>query len=176
MGDFNSLAPGDDLKGSRLLRYLIEIDKLRAQSPEEAVGYPHLDFVVPPNLRFLEPLLLQIPRSNLLSELFDKVVSLYTARGTMRLLRNAGYVDCFRRVSPYARGFTCPARMPSGRIDYIIASPELAGRLSDCYVLTEGDGVYGYEASDHLPVVAEFGEVVGAAPAVGQHELVADIR
>jgi len=174
MGDFNSIAPGDDLKGSRLLRYLIEVDKFYAQRPVEAVGHPHLDFVVPPDLRFLEPLLLQIPRSHLLSTLFDGALSLYVARGTIRLLRKAGYVDSFRRASPHATGFTCPARMPAGRIDYIMASPELAERLSTCYVLAEGNGVYGYEASDHLPVVAEFGEAVGNSGDKQALELVAD--
>jgi endonuclease/exonuclease/phosphatase family metal-dependent hydrolase len=177
MGDFNSIAPGDDLKGSRLLRYLIKMDRLHAQNPEEAAGHPHLNFVVPPSLRFLDPLLLQIPRSRLLSALFDRAVSLYTARGTLRLLRNAGYVDSFRRASPHSSGFTCPARAPSGRIDYIMASPELAGRLAACYVLTEGDGVFGYQASDHLPVLAEFGEAVGGVGRdAGEQELVADIR
>ena len=46
------------------------------------------------------------------------------------------------------------------RIDYIFASPELAERLSASYVVTKGNGLHGDEASDHLPVVAEFGERV----------------
>jgi exodeoxyribonuclease III len=178
MGDFNSIAPGDTLKGSRLLRYLIEMDARHSQSPQEAVGHTHLNFVVPPALRFLNPLLLQVPRSRLLCALFDGALSLYTARGTMALLRKAGYVDSFRSASPYARGFTCPARAPAGRIDYIMASPELAGRITDCYVLTEGNGVYGYQASDHLPVVAEFGEAVGQRrdTITTTPELVGDVR
>lgn len=167
MGDFNSIAPGDELKGSRLLRYIVELSTRYRRNPQNrmAVGEPYLNFIVPPHLRFLNPFLLQIPRSRLLSALFDGALFFYTDRGTIRLLCNAGYVDSFRRASPHATGFTCPASMPAGRIDYIMASPELAERLSACYVLDEGNGVCGYEASDHLPVVAEFGE------AVGQHNL-----
>ncbi|HEV2580648.1 MAG TPA: hypothetical protein VGT44_07320, partial [Ktedonobacteraceae bacterium] len=151
----------------------VEIDARRRQSQQNSqiehdlIGHPHLDFVVPPALRFLDPLLLQVPRSRLLSALFDRALSLYTARGTMRLLRKSGYVDSFRHFRPRALGFTCPARAPAGRIDYIMASPQLAIRLSDCYVLSEGNGVSGYQASDHLPVVAEFGEPIAtrlAAP------------
>ncbi len=163
MGDFNSLAPGDTLKASRLLRYLVDMDELRRTKPHESVGHPHLDFVVPPSLRFLEPLLRLIARNALLRAMFDGAGSLYVARGTIRLLREAGYVDSFRRVNARAWGFTCPAKVPAGRIDYIFASPELAGRLSSCYVVTEEDGVPGEEASDHLPVLAEFGESVSAA-------------
>lgn len=176
MGDFNSIAPGDKLKGSRLLRYLMEISTRYHRNPKDVEGHPQLDFVVPPYLRFLNPILSRIPRSRSLSALFDSALSLYVARGTMRLLLKAGYIDSFRRISPNASGFTCPARAPAGRIDYIMASPELAGRLANCYVLTEGEGVYGYEASDHLPIVAEFGEAVGTPDATQAPALVADMQ
>lgn len=158
IGDFNSLAPGDKLKGSRLLRYLVQMDEQHRTKPHESVGHPHLDFVVPPSLRFLEPLLRVTARSAFLSTLFDGAGSLYVARGTIRLLSSAGYTDCFRRVNERIEGFTCPARAPAGRIDYIFASPELAPRLSSCYIVTAAEGVRGEQASDHLPVVAEFGE------------------
>ncbi len=161
MGDFNSLAPGDTFKASRLLRYLANMDELHHAMPHESAGHPNLDFVVPPSLRFLEPLLRVVPRSALLSALFDGAGSLYVSRGTIRLLRRAGYVDSFRHIHQHAWGFTCPAKAPAGRIDYIFASPELAGRLSSCSVVTEGNTIHGDEASDHLPVLAEFGECVG---------------
>ena len=160
MGDFNSLAPGDALKGSRLLRYLIIQDERRKKNPQDSIGNPHLNFVVPPLLRFLDPVLRLIPRSNLLSAIFDEAGSLYVARGTIRQLRKAGYVDSFRRINPHAWGFTCPSQAPAGRIDYIFASPELAARLSACQVVTEGNAVRGDQASDHLPVLAEFGEKI----------------
>ena len=79
------------------------------------------------------------------------------------MMRSAGYVDCFRRVHPGEWGFTCPAGSPAGRIDYIFASPEMAERLLHCDVVTEGEGVHGEDASDHFPVVAEFGVPVADA-------------
>jgi endonuclease/exonuclease/phosphatase family metal-dependent hydrolase len=162
IGDFNSIAPGDRLKASILLRYLLEMDRRHQQNPDAHRAYPNLDFVVPEPVRFLNPLLRVIPRSKLLSALFDETGSLYAPRGSIALLYKAGYVDCFRCMNPHGWGFTCPARAPAGRIDYIFASPELAARLSACEVITEGNGVRGEEASDHLPVVADFGESVKA--------------
>ena len=163
IGDFNAIAPGDRLKASILLRYLLDMDRRHQQNPDARPGYPNLDFVVPEPIRFLNPLLRVIPRSKLLSALFDRTGSLYAPRGSTALIYKAGYVDCFRYMNPHAWGFTCPARAPAGRIDYIFASPELAGRLSACEVVTEGNGLRGEEASDHLPVVADFGESVATA-------------
>jgi endonuclease/exonuclease/phosphatase family metal-dependent hydrolase len=162
MGDFNSIAPGDRLKAGTLLRYLVEMDRRRQINPSASVGHPYLDFVVPAPLRFLNPLLRATPRSKLLSAFFDEAGWLYAPHGSIRLLRKAGYIDCFRRMNPGSSGFTCPADAPAGRIDYIFASPELAEQLSACSVITEGNGLRGDEASDHLPVVAEFGKNVGA--------------
>src|SRR5215470_5347261 len=160
MGDFNALAPGDRLKASILLRYLVEMDRRHQQNPHDNVGHPYLDFVVPAPLRFLNPLLQLIPRSKLLCALFDEAGSLYAPRGSISLFRKAGYIDCFRRVNPYAWGFTCPSDAPAGRIDFIFASPELAEHLAACKLVTEGNGSRADEASDHLPVFAEFGESV----------------
>jgi endonuclease/exonuclease/phosphatase family metal-dependent hydrolase len=158
LGDFNAIAPGDRLKASALLRYLVAIDLRHQQNPHAAFGHPNLDFVVPAPLRFLDPLLRVIPSNKVLSALFDWAGSLYAPRGSMSMLRKAGYIDCFRFTNPKDPGFTCPAASLAGRIDYIFASPELAERLSACHVVTEGNGLRGEEASDHLPVVAEFGE------------------
>src|SRR6266487_951075 len=175
MGDFNAIAPGDRLKASILLRYLVDIDRRHRHNPYATIGHPYLNIVVPASLRFLNPLLRVIPRSKLLCALFDEVGSLYAPRGSIRLLSKAGYFDCFRRMNPYAQGFTCPARAPAGRIDFIFASPELAERLSASKVITKGDGLRSDEASDHLPVVAEFGKSVedqikSIAPAMGFDE------
>jgi endonuclease/exonuclease/phosphatase family metal-dependent hydrolase len=157
MGDFNAIAPGDRLKASVLVRYLAEMDLRHSKNPHTAVGHPNLDFVVPEPLRFLNPLLRVIPRSRALCALFDQAGSLYAPRGSIGMLRKAGYIDCFRYTNPHDPGFTCPAAAPAGRIDYIFASPEIAGRLSRCCVVMEGNGLRGDEASDHLPIVAEFG-------------------
>ena len=160
MGDFNAIAPGDRLKASALLRYLVAMDLQYRRNPHVDDGHPNLDAVVPEPLRFLYPLLRVIPNNKVLSALFDWAGSLYAPRGSISLLRKAGYIDCFRLKNPNDPGFTCPAASLSGRIDYIFASPELAERLSASYVVAEGNGLHSDEASDHLPVFAEFGERV----------------
>jgi endonuclease/exonuclease/phosphatase family metal-dependent hydrolase len=162
IGDFNAIAPGDRLKASILLRYLLDMDRRHQQNPDANAEYPNLEFVVPEPVRFLNPLLRVIPRSKLLSALCDGAGSLYAPRGSIALLYKAGYVDCFRHMNPHAWGFTCPARAPAGRIDFIFASPELAGRLSASEVVIEGNGLRSEEVSDHLPVVADFGGSVEA--------------
>ena len=155
MGDFNSMAPGDSFKASFLLRYVVQMDQKR-RTIGTADGNPHLDFVVPRPLRFLNPLLRIIPRSMLLSSLFDFAASLYAPRGTIALLQSAGYVDSYRKVHAHAFGFTCPSVAPAGRIDFIFANPLLAERLETCYTVVDGENLAGNEASDHLAVSATF--------------------
>ena len=156
MGDFNALAPGDRFKASRLLGYLLEIERRwKGRVPVQS-GHPSLNGVVPPPLRFLYPLLNLIPRSRVLSVLFDEAGSLYAPRTSIRLLRTAGYIDCFRQQNPRAWGFTCPAANPAGRIDYLFANPTLAARLTTCKVVDGNDEVRGKDASDHLPVMGDF--------------------
>ena len=163
MGDFNTIAPGDRLKASALLRYLIIMDQHYRRNPYEDFGHPNLDSVVPKPLRFLYPFMDAFTHSKILCALLDRTGSLYASRGSISRLRKAGYIDCFRLKNPKASGFTCPAASLAGRIDYIFASPELAERLSASYVVIEGNGFRGDEASDHLPVFAEFGEGVQVA-------------
>lgn len=163
MGDFNAIAPGDRLQASALLRYILIKDQEERHNPYVDPGHPSLDSVIPERLRFLYPWMKTISRSKPLSALLDKTSSLYTGRGSISLLRKAGYIDCFRVKNPQDPGFTCPAGSLAGRIDYIFASPELAERLSACYRITEGNGLRGEEASDHLPVVAEFAELAEIA-------------
>ncbi len=159
MGDFNALAPGDPFKAHFLLQYLVDLDRRYKANPMSIDGLPHLNFVVPPQLRIFNPLLRIIPRSRLLSTLFDGAASVYAPRGSIALLRGAGYVDSYRNMHPARWGFTCPAIAPAGRIDYIFASPELGQRLLECDVLTGADGLSGSAASDHLPVLAEYSPV-----------------
>lgn len=155
MGDFNSLAPGDAFVASDLLRYIVGLDEQR-QANHDGDGNPYLEFVVPRRLRFLNPFLRTIPHNNLLRAGFNALAYCYDARDTVRLLDKTGYVDCYRQMHPQARGFTCPAALPAGRIDYIFADPIMAQRLHNCYVINEGDGVRGSDASDHLAVAAEY--------------------
>ncbi|HLZ62371.1 MAG TPA: endonuclease/exonuclease/phosphatase family protein [Ktedonosporobacter sp.] len=156
MGDFNSLAPGDSFKASNLLRYIVQMDTQRNDSALFD-GNPQLNSVVPPQLRFLNPLLRAIPRSKVLTNLFDAAATFYAPRASIRLIREVGYVDCYRQAHPGEEGFTCPAAAPAGRIDYIFASPDVASRLEDCYEIVEGDGMPGNHASDHLAVAASLG-------------------
>ncbi|HEX7733245.1 MAG TPA: endonuclease/exonuclease/phosphatase family protein [Ktedonobacteraceae bacterium] len=160
LGDFNALAPGDQLRVSRLLSYLVAVDQRykKMGRAHELVhnGTPSLDYVIPPALRFLRPLLQVIPRSRVLSALCNEAGSLYVPRASIGLLLDAGYVDCFRYKNPRAWGFTCPAANPAGRIDYLFANSLLATRLSACKVVEGNDEVRGKDASDHLPVVADF--------------------
>lgn len=160
MGDFNALAPGDKMKASNLLRYLIDLEKRRkcqgqaSDAPND--GHPYLNYVVPPQLRVFNPLLRLIPRSRVLCRLFDEAGSWYAPRRSIGLLRASGYVDCFRYINPRAWGFTCPAEAPAGRIDYLFANPLLATRLAACKVVKGDQSVEAREASDHLPVMADF--------------------
>ncbi len=159
MGDFNTMAPGDPFEASKLLHYIVQLDE-RYQSNTTKLrqdGHPHLNFVVPASLRLFKPLLRFIAKNKPLSTFFNVAASFYAPRGTIAMIRSAGYVDCFRSMNPYVEGFTCPSAAPAGRIDFIFASPELASQLSRCVVMTDGDGVKGEEASDHLAVVADFG-------------------
>ncbi|HEV2656780.1 MAG TPA: hypothetical protein VGT82_17570, partial [Ktedonobacteraceae bacterium] len=81
----------------------------------------------------------------------------------------AGYVDSYRRVHPQALGFTCPAAVPAGRIDFIFASPQMAERLETCYLLLDGEGVQGSAASDHLAIATEFGAHIPTAEQLEVH-------
>jgi endonuclease/exonuclease/phosphatase family metal-dependent hydrolase len=156
LGDFNSIAPRDRVKGSRFLRYMTDPDLYYHLAVGGTRGLPSLNYVVPPSLRFVTPLLVAAPHSRVLCALFDAVDPLYAPRSGFDLLGKAGYVDCFRRLHRSEPGFTWPSSLPAGRIDYIFASPSLAGRLSACEVQRYGGDVSGADASDHLPVFAQF--------------------
>ncbi len=159
IGDFNSIAPGDSFKASFLLRYLTQLDRIM-QPLGSVDGHPRLGAVVPRSLRFLTPLLSIIPNNMILSNMLDFVSSLLAPRGTIGLLRDAGYVDSYRRIHPHTMGFTCPSAAPAGRIDFIFANPIMAQRLETCYTVIDGEGLSGSQASDHLAVSATFGLAV----------------
>lgn len=165
VGDFNSLAPGDSFKASFLLRYVVHMDQRNRNKAYISDGNPHLNFVVPPRLRFLNPLLRIIPQHKLLSALFDIAASLYAPRGPIVMLQNAGYNDCYRQSNHHSWGFTCPAAAPAGRIDFIFANTPLAQRLESCHEILLGEhGVKGDQASDHLAVAATFAVAIPTSP------------
>jgi len=155
LGDFNSVAPGEPVKGSSLLRYFLSLHQARRQKSVSFV--PHAVRRIRHSLRraLFKRAMQTIVRSKVLSRIVDLISPVY-AQGGFDLLFKAGYVDCFRQANPRSPGFTCFAALPAGRIDFIFASPELAQRLSNSQVVMEGEGVNGAEASDHLPVYAEF--------------------
>ena len=102
MGDFNAIAPGDRMKASALLRYLIIMDQQYRRNPYVDLGHPNLDSVVPKPLRFLYPFMHTLTRSKILCALLDETGSLYASRGSISTLREAGYIDCFRLKNPKA--------------------------------------------------------------------------
>lgn len=157
IGDFNSLAPGERLKGSAFLRYAAVPDFYLQLKPDPSVERPDLDCIMPSPLRFIKPFLKLVPKSMVLSTVLDAADGFYAPRGGIDLLGKSGYVDCFRTLYPDTDGYTCPAHMPAGRIDFIFASPALAPQLTAAGVILEGEGVAAYHASDHLPVFADFG-------------------
>jgi len=71
----------------------------------------------------------------------------------IRLILEAGYVDCFRHLHARRRGVTYPSQSPWLRLDYIFASPGLGPYVDRCDVV---DTRLARRASDHLPVVASF--------------------
>ncbi len=153
MGDFNSVAPGDDLEATKLLRNTLrEYDARRKRAiPRYANASSWTKF----RRNLLRSTAGTLVNSNVGSFLINKASPAY-ARGGIDLLLQAGYVDCFRQVHPHERGFTCPAVAPAGRIDFIFASPELASRLSSSDVVAEVPGILVHTASDHLAVCADF--------------------
>ena len=99
-------------------------------------------------------------------------------RWALRELTNAGYTDCYRACHEREAGFTVPAWNPGVRIDYVFASPPIKRSLraagtfpsstpADSAGLTPRRSLpellgwkavrcLGHEASDHLPVWADF--------------------
>lgn len=79
----------------------------------------------------------------------------YVPRWALGPLQYAGYVDCFRELHPEEDGFTLPSVDPQVRLDYVFAAPPLKEALRECRVITSSKTVTS--ASDHLPVLTEFG-------------------
>ncbi len=149
MGDFNSLAPGDSLQASRLLRSSVRKHQTGQRSARKTRSWKKF------SRNLVRRAVGVIVNNRAGSFVVDKMAPIY-AHGGIDLLLQAGYVDCFRQANPDALGYTCPAVVPSGRIDFIFASPELASRLSSSNVMASVPGIQAHEASDHLAVYADF--------------------
>jgi endonuclease/exonuclease/phosphatase family metal-dependent hydrolase len=158
VGDFNSLAPGERLEATGVLRHALAVDAERAAKGHQYEGLPSVDFVLPPVARPFRPLLVAAARGGPLGWLCDSVAGAYVPRAVVRRVRAAGYTDCYavRHPDRRTRAFTCPLPAPAGRIDYVFASAALAKRLVGCEVLTDTPTRAVSRASDHRPVLATF--------------------
>jgi endonuclease/exonuclease/phosphatase family metal-dependent hydrolase len=179
-GDFNSVAPGDRIQATDFFAQINlwrrtgvlqgagaigpippGLSRLRWwQDPEtadaiveelpEAVrsGLPRLPWLV-------HPLLEVLPRG----DTTDAVLGALLPRAAVRSMLRAGYIDCLRALHPRASAFTCPTYQPAARIDYVFVTRGLDRRLVRCEVVGgSGDlGKLARRASDHFPVIAEFG-------------------
>jgi endonuclease/exonuclease/phosphatase family metal-dependent hydrolase len=153
LGDFNSIAPGDQLHGSDLiLHFLQEHERNLQNHPERRTSMSKSrqlrDCAINSALR-----LLLGTRGG--RKLIDHAGQTF-GRGGIDLLLQAGYKDSFRYLHPKDLGFTFSAACPACRIDYIFVSPELAKRLTASTVISNLPDMNVDEASDHLPVYIDF--------------------
>lgn len=147
MGDFNTLTPGDSMRSSVIVRESLHQFEQTVRRKYTPTWRQSL------TLRTIHALV----HSPVGGFLIERLGPGY-AQGGIDLLHDAGYIDCYRRIHPDQQGYTFPATSPATRIDYLFASPELASDLSASDVVTTSGEVNGHEASDHLPVWAEFGD------------------
>ncbi len=176
-GDFNALAPGDPVAATAFFRRMAELRRARLVVRQAnglvgpRVGHglddeleaawlaagidPRLEVGIPKLPSIVGPLTALFPSSRRI----DAVLGARIERWSVARLGELGYADCYRRKHPRARGFTCATWLPAARIDYVFASPALAPHLVSCDVI--GDRTWpdseAHVASDHLPVVADFG-------------------
>jgi len=115
---------------------------------------PRLLGGIPVLPRLVSPLTAGVPVSRAMDRLLGRLIE----RWTVERLISEGYVDCYREVHPRARGLTCATWQLAARVDYVFATPDLAGNVLNADVVggrTWPDSDADV-ASDHFPVVAEF--------------------
>jgi endonuclease/exonuclease/phosphatase family metal-dependent hydrolase len=158
LGDFNSLAPGERLRATALLRHVLAVRERQQRAGATLYGHPSVHHVLPPPAQPFGKLLGAAVAFRPIGAVFDGAVSALAPRAVITRMREAGYADCYANLhpDPRARAFTCPLPTPAGRIDYIFASPALAARLTACEVLADAPGCPVLGTSDHAPMVAEF--------------------
>ncbi|HYM26965.1 MAG TPA: endonuclease/exonuclease/phosphatase family protein [Steroidobacteraceae bacterium] len=158
LGDFNSLAPGERLRATTLLRHVLAVRQRQQRAGAALHGHPSVHHVLPPLAQPFGELLGAAVGLRPIGALFDGAVSALAPRAVITRMGEAGYADCYaaHHPDPRARAFTCPLPNPAGRIDYIFASPALAARLDSCEVVADAPGCPVGRASDHAPMIAEF--------------------
>ena len=176
-GDFNSVAPGDEVLATAFFRKYNELRRLGllVSQPDgtlvpamrtdgnaaeldatwRRVGIdPRLEGGIPTLPRVVGPLTANIP----VNPAIDRFMSRFIERWTVERMLRHGYVDTFRRVHPRAHGLTVATWTPAARVDYVFATGDLAQRLTACEVV--GDRRWpdpdAWHGSDHFPVVADF--------------------
>jgi endonuclease/exonuclease/phosphatase family metal-dependent hydrolase len=80
---------------------------------------------------------------------------------TVQIMLDAGFLDGFRLLHPDDAGHTFPTWRPHVRLDFVFVPGSSAERLRRCEV-AKADGAA--PASDHYPLLAEFGASVEAPP------------
>lgn len=178
IGDFNALAPGDDILATAFFRRMNDLRRagllvagsngtLTPLAPDHdgnaadvedrwrrAGVDPRLIGGIPVLPRVVSPLTAGVPVSHAMDRLLGRLIE----RWTVERLLNEGYVDCYREVHPRARGLTCATWQLAARVDYVFATRDLAAHVLNADVVggrtwpdSDADA-----ASDHFPVVAEF--------------------
>jgi endonuclease/exonuclease/phosphatase family metal-dependent hydrolase len=158
LGDFNSLAPGERLRATAVLRHVLAVRERQQVLGDPLYGHPSVHHVLPLALQPFGKLLGAAVARRPVAAVFDGAVSALAPRAVINRMRETGYTDCYSvsHPDPRTRAFTCPLPTPAGRIDYIFASPALASRLVACEVLVDAPDCPVLGASDHAPMVAEF--------------------
>jgi endonuclease/exonuclease/phosphatase family metal-dependent hydrolase len=73
---------------------------------------------------------------------------------TMGFLAGSGLTDEFRRLHPADSGYTLPARGPSVRLDYLLATAPAVPLVRSCAPVGVEDVPIVARASDHLPLLS----------------------
>jgi endonuclease/exonuclease/phosphatase family metal-dependent hydrolase len=178
IGDFNALSPGDDILATSFFRRMNDlrragllkagsngiVEPLVPKDADSADGLadrwrragvdPRLIGGIPALPRVVSPLTVGLPVSRAMDRLMGRLIE----RWTMERLLSEGYVDAYRRIHPRARGLTCATWQLSARVDYVLATRDLARHVTAADVVggrtwPDPDAAV---ASDHYPVVAEF--------------------
>ena len=177
MGDFNALSPGDDILATAFFRRMNELrragllvsgangtliplvtagdgDPREVEDRWRRAGVdPRLLGGIPVLPRVVSPLTAGVPVSRAMDRFLGRLIE----RWTMERLLSEGYVDCYRQVHPRARGLTCATWQLAARVDYVLATPDVASEVVAADVVggrtwPDPDAA---AASDHFPVVVD---------------------
>jgi exodeoxyribonuclease-3 len=72
-------------------------------------------------------------------------------RDTVKLIKENGYSDGFRKLHPLDKGYTFPARDPHWRLDYVFLPEVFTDHLLECKIIDQDPAK---SASDHFPILS----------------------